>query len=425
MSASTPRIAKKYLLVINIPHYETAEGRVVDDLWCKDLQLHRVYLEDLRLASPVSRNTPPENAKAMVDVAGLGTLHHVPLPDQGSTLRALRSAPRTLARLWKAVGEADVVHAGVAGWPYPLGWPAVLFAKLRRKSLVVNIESAPWRLDWAAKAGVKARLRAALYERLARICVNSADLPMFTQEAYRDGLLKPGRPAYVDNASWIDPETVLSEAQARSTWEAKPASPLRLLFAARVTEAKGILVLLEAVRILAAPRSPVAVDVMGEGDALEACRSLAGSLDGPTTLGLVPPRPYGPSFFEAIRLYHAVVVPNLSDEQPRIIYDAYSQALPVLASDTPGDRSCTFEGRTGLLVPPGDPGALADGALRLLETPALAREMGMNALRLAQSSTHREKHIRRARILAGLLQDGRSLDEVLADDVDPTREFRQ
>jgi len=34
------------------------------------------------------------------------------------------------------------------------------------------------------------------------------------------------------------------------------------------------------------------------------------------------------------------------------------------------------EGRTGLLVPPGDPVALADALLALLADPARAREMG-------------------------------------------------
>lgn len=416
MPAAGRVIDRKYLLVIGIPiHRSASGGYLLDDLWCKDLQLHRLYLGDLRLASPVKAGPPPAWAREPSDDEGLGRLTVVPLPDQGSTKRAMLSAPRTLLRLWKAVGEADVVHTVVAGWPYPLGWPASLFARLRGKFLIVGVESAPWRNGPETVQGLKSRLRGALYERLARWVVRSADLPMFTQEAYRETLLEPGRPGFVSHASWIDDAMILSDEEAGREWESKPTPPVRLVFAGRVVEAKGVLVLLEAARLLADRGAPVELDIMGEGDALARCRDLAASLGGPTRLGVIPPRPYGPSFFEVLRTYHGVVVPSLQDEQPRVIYDAYSQALPVLASATDGNRSCVQEGRTGLIVPTGDPAAMAGAILRLLDEPGLARGMGMAALHLARQRTHLAMHLQRAQVLDDLLNGGRPLAEVLGD----------
>ena len=60
-----------------------------------------------------------------------------------------------------------------------------------------------------------------------------------------------------------------------------------------------------------------------------------------------------------IRRYDAMVVPSITDEQPRIVFDAYSLAVPVLDSDTPGLRSCVKSGEVGLFVPPNDVSSLS------------------------------------------------------------------
>jgi glycosyltransferase involved in cell wall biosynthesis len=49
---------------------------------------------------------------------------------------------------------------------------------------------------------------------------------------------------------------------------------------------------------------------------------------------------------------------------------------PVVASDVGGLRDVVQHGSTGLMVPPGDPGALAGALDSLLEDPALRQRMG-------------------------------------------------
>jgi glycosyltransferase involved in cell wall biosynthesis len=62
-----------------------------------------------------------------------------------------------------------------------------------------------------------------------------------------------------------------------------------------------------------------------------ACERFAGRSKFPiSSLGEVR---YGPDFFRLVRRFDAVLVPSVSDEQPRIIFDAFSQAVPVIGSD--------------------------------------------------------------------------------------------
>ena len=58
------------------------------------------------------------------------------------------------------------------------------------------------------------------------------------------------------------------------------------------------------------------------------------------------------------------------------VLDAMSCAKPVVATWVAGNPLAVVDGVTGLLVPEGDPGALAAALVRLLDDPALRLQMG-------------------------------------------------
>lgn len=63
--------------------------------------------------------------------------------------------------------------------------------------------------------------------------------------------------------------------------------------------------------------------------------------------------------------------------------EAIACGLPVVATDIPAMRLLIEHERTGLMVPPENPDALAQAALRLLQDPSLAQTLSQNALRTA------------------------------------------
>jgi len=61
--------------------------------------------------------------------------------------------------------------------------------------------------------------------------------------------------------------------------------------------------------------------------------------------------------------------------------EAMACAIPVIGSDVGGIKFSVIEGKTGYLVPPKDPAALAAKIMALLDDPQLREEMGKNAQR--------------------------------------------
>ena len=62
---------------------------------------------------------------------------------------------------------------------------------------------------------------------------------------------------------------------------------------------------------------------------------------------------------------------RLADREasPNAVLEALAAGRPVVATDAGGTREAIIDGRTGLLVPPGDAGALEAGLVRLLSNP--------------------------------------------------------
>jgi glycosyltransferase involved in cell wall biosynthesis len=404
-------IRQRYLLVIGIRCYGDRDGkRWVDAMWHKDLAQHVRYLANLTLAAPLHAGDVKPGMVCLDDDPTLRGVRFIDLPNPRSVPALILRVPKSIGRLWTAIGQADVVQGGVAGWPMPLGWIVIPIAKLRGKFLVVNVESAFWRVfgDGTNRPPLRKRARAKLSEIINRWCVRRANFATFTQEGYRRELLgdDPTR-GHVVHASWVDEAHVLDDATAEhGAREKRHASPdaASLLFAGRLAEEKGVGVLLQAAQELAKQNVPLRIDFVGDGELLPRVKQAAEQSSASSVrIRLLGPVPYGPEFFGLLRRYEALVVPSISDEQPRVVYDAYSQAVPVLATNTTGLRDCVVEGETGRLVERNDPAALASLLQWSAENRDALRGMGLEALRLARGRTHRAMHDTRWRLLSNAL----------------------
>jgi glycosyltransferase involved in cell wall biosynthesis len=140
---------------------------------------------------------------------------------------------------------------------------------------------------------------------------------------------------------------------------------------------KGIPVLLEALARLRASGRSFRACLIGGGPLLAAHRELAGRLglgDWMAITGVVPdPRPY-------LQHADAYVLSSLSEQSGSLaLIEALQVGLPVVACACDGIVEDVADGRSALLVRPGDPAGLAVALERLLTDSALRRTLGRGA----------------------------------------------
>jgi glycosyltransferase involved in cell wall biosynthesis len=136
----------------------------------------------------------------------------------------------------------------------------------------------------------------------------------------------------------------------------------------RVHRDKGTLVLLDAMRAIAAER-PATLLVVGSSEDEATERELSRDL-APLRVVRVSavddPRPW----FTAMDVH---VLPTLREGFPNVVLEATALEVPTITTTATGARDSVIDGVTGLLVRPSDAAALRHAILRLLDDEALRR----------------------------------------------------
>jgi glycogen(starch) synthase len=165
---------------------------------------------------------------------------------------------------------------------------------------------------------------------------------------------------------------------------APPPTAPTLLCVARLHREKGVDVAVEAMVPLRRQVPAAQLVVAGSGPerpALEARARHLGLDEGAVRfVGPVAPD-HMPALLRASRV---LVVPSRTEGFPLVAMEAALMARPVVATRVGGVPECVLDGRTGLLVPPEDPRALAEALSWLLARPDTARAFGRHARRRAR-----------------------------------------
>ena len=147
----------------------------------------------------------------------------------------------------------------------------------------------------------------------------------------------------------------VSLAPAEGSDETQP-SPGSLLFVGRLSEEKGLDVLLRA---LASPRvsKDFTLDVAGDGPCAERWQSLGQTLGLETRVRWLGMRDDIP---DLLANAGALVLPSLREGLPLAVLEAASCGVPVVASRVGGVPEAVWEGENAVLVEPGDIEAWSD-----------------------------------------------------------------
>lgn len=268
------------------------------------------------------------------------------------------------ARLARS-GRFDVVHAF---WPLPHGLLGLAAKRASGTPLVSTFFGVE--LTW-----LESQL-GALKPVMRRIVRGSDAVTAISTHtaALLKRLVPEAEPAIIPFGAAVQP------GERDDAPERPPHTGLRLLFVGRLVERKGVHVLLDALARLP-EEPPVALDVVGDGPerpALEQRARALGITGRVTFHGFVPQE----ALEHRLATADALVLPAITDAKGDVeglgvvLLEAMSYGKPVVASASGGIVDIVRSGENGLLVPPGDPAALAAAIEELAAEPGRLRVMG-------------------------------------------------
>ncbi len=142
---------------------------------------------------------------------------------------------------------------------------------------------------------------------------------------------------------------------------------------ARLVWYKGLEDLLKAAALIVGRYPRVRFLVIGDGPLRQSLEKKAEALGLNGTVRFLGAVPDASSLLLRFDIF---VLSSLWEGMSNSLLEAMAAGKPVVATDVGGGSEVVIDGKTGFLVPPKDPEALAGAVLRLLADPELARNLG-------------------------------------------------
>jgi glycosyltransferase involved in cell wall biosynthesis len=147
-----------------------------------------------------------------------------------------------------------------------------------------------------------------------------------------------GSPAEIENRSYTTNRTHTGR--------------LRFLFAGALTQRKGLADLFAAMKLVQSK----GVELVVMGSLVQPMRFYRGEF---SDFVYEPPRPH-PAVLRLMRSCDVLVLPSIVEGRALVQQEAMACGLPLVATQNAGGEDLIVEGKTGFLVPPGAPAAIAE-----------------------------------------------------------------
>ena len=345
----------KLLILSPIPVLEHSDGLFTLDLWARDLE-GQLGWAHTTLLCPL-RKLKTDQPKAALKK----------LPPELVIYSCETLAEDPLAEL---VSATDVIQIpGNAGWRGS-GYARRLLKAGRRanKIVVVGVSSNRARTAWLNRSG-----RGVLQAAKGLLDYVDIRLAQSWLALRSDGVIAVGkgvarlfrhfnRNIHVSTASWIKLSDVRPDVRAISS------EPLRLCIASRLERMKGIHVGISAVaHLVHMDNLKLRLIIIGDGPELSKLQQQASDAALSDFISFRPSESYPQPFLNSLTSMDFLLLTNLNDEQPRVLFDAISRGCVPICPDTPTYRQFGLDSR--LFYKQGN----AQGLARAIETVAESR----------------------------------------------------
>jgi glycosyltransferase involved in cell wall biosynthesis len=212
----------------------------------------------------------------------------------------------------------------------------------------------------------------------AVIFENQADRHFFQKADY----VLPERAHLIEGVG-IDPQRFVPTPE--------PDEPILVLMAARIHWDKGVGVFVDAARLLH-QRMSIRMVLVGKPEPTNPASIDESTLQAWQRAGLIEWWGWQRDMETIYPQSHMVVLPTMYGEGvPTTLLEAAACGRPLIATDLPGCRAVVKDGQTGILIPPDDPGSLAQAIERLAHNPDLRARLGQATRELVLEKFTREQ----------------------------------
>ena len=172
----------------------------------------------------------------------------------------------------------------------------------------------------------------------------------------------------------------------RFTPRPEPDGPIRVTMVSRLLWAKGVREFVEAASAVRRDRDDIVFTLVGAPDEGNPAAVPRERVEAWAASDVVEWWGYRTDIPEIWARSHIAVLPSWYREGlPSSLLEAAASGRAIVTTDMPGCREAVHHDRNGLLVPPRDPGALAEAIVKLADDPARRASMGAAGRRRAES----------------------------------------
>lgn len=320
-----------YRLLIVSPVPVSIENGIYQslDLWVEDLQANLAYVSELTLISP------------RADQAIIKTYTEKLLPSSIKVILHDQVSGEDDLKL--IISQHDVVSIGVGApaWRMKIAIQVAKLSVKLRRCLIISVSSNRAKTtlmnathqSWLKK--IKSHIVAWSIQHTTNYLVRISSGVFVVGEGVRQSMHFAHKNIYVETAAWVNEQNIINDTNFANKLHSIQNGLPAAIIATRLEPMKGVYLAIDALIEIKkqAPKLPK-LSILGNGPLLKDLQLMVKKFDLSNQITFDGVRAYPEEFFAELARFHLILLTNLNDEQPRLIFDSISQGLIPVCPDS-------------------------------------------------------------------------------------------
>ena len=380
----------------------------VDQLWGLDLETNSKFIKNINVFAPFQRDQHliTQNGSMYTFPRDDSSITFTPLPNFKNPFDFLYKMPAIGYRICIKIHKDDIVHCVGTAYP-PIGIIANTILWLKKHKKYVFVLDDDFIRDLELRIESKTVLSAkwffkfirSLYLSIFIFCIKTSPLTFVVGDELYGKYQKYGN-VYKIYASWVKETNIISDVEILHRSNALLIKKeFKLTFVANLVAKKNPKAAIETLMVLKNREIPVTLDIFGEGPLrpeLEAFVKKSNLSDIVKFKGVVSHN----SLNSILKEYDLIIVPNLSGEQVRIIFDAMANGVVVVGSELESFKKIIVNYENGILCKPKDIEKFANSIERLFANRSEMIKIMEKGVATVKKQTIESMHKKRAEIIS-------------------------